>query len=498
LELVYRNSHTAAEELQQEAMRLDVIKEKLSQSLVANKQKALFIEMQAYDDEFQKAIIDNVLPAVQKGEKDLAVVWMSPLAQIANNFINRGEALQEELHLEQEEALSQIKQVMVTSIRNMSIVLVLAILGALVIFYIVSRIVVNPLKQVVGISQKIALGDLTGEELVVRSQDEIGQLLMSFNEMTRNLRGLIGNITATAQEMSASSQELAAGSTQVGNGASQVAATVQEMAKGIGGLSQQAENLASLGRDLLNSIRKVDEQAQSMGEGARQVAQVVTAGGETTDQAVKQMSIIDEMVGSTVTQVDKLGQSSKEIGQIVELITSIADQTNLLALNAAIEAARAGEQGRGFAVVAEEVRKLAEQSGEAAQGITGIIQEMQLDASRAVTNMHQSAGQVRKGSEVMESTRQSFLEISRVITGLVEEAAEVAKLSKEMEGGAEEMASAIDNVAAITQENDAAALEIAGAAEEQSAAVEQITSSVNGLAELAQELNRAVDKFSLE
>jgi methyl-accepting chemotaxis protein len=498
LELVYRNSITAEEELQQEAMRLDAIKETLSQSLVTREQKALFIEMQAYDDEFQKAMAENVLPALRKGDKELAMVWMSPLAEIANNFINRGEDLHEELHREQDEALSYINQVMVTSLRNMGIVLGIAILASLVIFFVVTRIVVNPLKQLVGISQKIAVGDLTGKELEIKTQDEMGQLLMSFNEMNKNLRALVSSITNTAQEVSAASQELAASSTQVGDGASQVASTVQEMAKGIGELSQQAESLASLGHDLLNNINRVDEQAQSMGEGARQVAQVVKAGGETTDQAVRQMSVIEEMVASTLTEMDKFEQSAKEIGQIVELITSIADQTNLLALNAAIEAARAGEQGRGFAVVAEEVRKLAEQAGEAAQGITKIIQEMQLDAGRAATNMHQSAEEVRKGGEVMASTHQAFLEINRVITGLLDQAAVVANLSKEMGEKAEEMSSAVDNVAAIAQENDAAALEIAGAAEEQSAAVEQIASSVNGLAELAQKLNRAVDQFTLE
>ena len=257
-------------------MRLDAIKETLSQSLVTREQKALFIEMQAYDDEFEKAMAENVLPALRKGDKELAMVWMSPLAEIANNFINRGEDLHEELHREQDEALSYINQVMVTSLRNMGIVLGIAILASLVIFFVVTRIVVNPLKQLVGISQKIAVGDLTGKELEIKTQDEMGQLLMSFNEMNKNLRALVSSITDTAQEVSAASQELAASSTQVGDGASQVASTVQEMAKGIGELSQQAESLASLGHDLLNNINRVDEQAQSMGEGARQVAQVVS------------------------------------------------------------------------------------------------------------------------------------------------------------------------------------------------------------------------------
>ena len=212
-------------------------------------------------------------------------------------------------------------------------------------------------------------------------------------------------------------------------------------------------------------------------------------------RAVTQMASIERTVNNSAQVVAKLGERSKEIGQIVSVISGIAGQTNLLALNAAIEAARAGEQGLGFAVVADEVRKLAEQSQEAAQRIAELIGEIQGDTDQAVVAMSEGTREVKVGSEVVTAAGQAFAEITELVAHVSEQVQDISQVMQRMSQGSEQIVTSVHTVSNLSEAAMGEAQTVSAATEEQSASMEEIASSSRALANLAQDLQEAVNRF---
>ena len=183
------------------------------------------------------------------------------------------------------------------------------------------------------------------------------------------------------------------------------------------------------------------------------------------------MGQIEQTVTRSSSVVAKLGERSKEIGQIVDTISGIAGQTNLLALNAAIEAARAGEQGRGFAVVAEEVRKLAEQSQGAAKQIAGLIGEIRNDTDSAVVAMNEGTKEVRIGTEVVNNAGQSFRDIYTSVSDVTGQVREISAAIEQMAAGSQQIVSSVKEIDVISKDTSAQAQTVSAATEEQSASM---------------------------
>mgnify|MGYP000512754713 CR=1 FL=1 len=210
----------------------------------------------------------------------------------------------------------------------------------------------------------LAKGDLTQSDLPVTSQDELGQLAANFNAMMKNIRDVIRQVAGTAEQLAAASEQLTAGAHQMAESATEIAGTVANVAEGT---DAQLESLAGAKKNIgivSGDIDTVTEKAERVAGNSVRTAEAAAKGESLMNEAMTKMTGIEQSVLRSAKVVEKLGESSKQIGEIVETISAIAEQTNLLALNAAIEAARAGETGRGFAVVAQEVGKLSETTRE--------------------------------------------------------------------------------------------------------------------------------------
>ncbi|MDY0409834.1 methyl-accepting chemotaxis protein [Virgibacillus soli] len=171
------------------------------------------------------------------------------------------------------------------------------------------------------------------------------------------------------------------------------------------------------------------------------------SGNHSIQQVIQQMEKIDKVVDNSASIVKQLGDHSKEIGKIIDVITTIADQTNLLALNAAIESARAGEHGRGFAVVADEVRNLAEQSKSSAEQIAAFIEKIQADTSFAVDAMDMGTKEVKLGMEVVQEAEKGFKKILRLIEHVTAQTQETSAASEEMSASLEQVNSSMGEIA---------------------------------------------------
>ncbi|MFS0726168.1 methyl-accepting chemotaxis protein [Paenibacillus sp. 1P07SE] len=335
------------------------------------------------------------------------------------------------------------------------VILVAAVILCIVFGTVISRVISGPLSKVASLVNRVADGDLR-QTIGIRTKDEIGQLAMAIDSMVENLRSIVGGILTSSQSVSAAAE--------------QISASTQEVASGSANQANAAQTINELFVELSSAIHSVAQNTEQASEIAESTMTLAREGGEVIRSSVESMQQVNG-------QMRRLEGDSQKIGEIIEVIEDIADQTNLLALNAAIEAARAGEQGRGFAVVADEVRKLAERSGEATKQIAGIIKGMQ-------ENTRQSVLAVQESTVLSEKTGESFRSIADMVDESGQKVAEIAAASEEQAAQSSTVLTAVENISSVTEE--------AAASSEETAATAQ------SLAQLAEELQHSVSTFKLE
>ncbi|MDR3560648.1 MAG: methyl-accepting chemotaxis protein, partial [Negativicutes bacterium] len=279
--------------------------------------------------------------------------------------------------------------------------------------------------------------------------------------------------------------------------ANQIAIVIGEVATGAEKQLKAVDDTADVVGQMSAGIQQIAANANSVAGTSAQSAEAAQEGSKAVEKAITQMSQIEDTVTRSAQVVSKLGERSKEIGTIVDTIAGIAGQTNLLALNAAIEAARAGEQGRGFAVVAEEVRKLAEQSQDAAKQIASLIGEIQKDTDSAVVAMTEGTKEVRVGSEVVQDAGKTFQDIFAAFNQVTGQIREISAAIEELAGGSQQIVSSVREIDSISKGATSQAQTVSAATEEQSATMEEIAASSQALARMAEELTQAVSRFKI-
>jgi methyl-accepting chemotaxis protein len=371
----------------------------------------------------------------------------------------------------------------------------MVILAAFIVA-LVTRRIIKPLDKLQGVAERIAQGDCT-TTIDVHEKNEIGNLANSFREMTVNIQKLIGHIRNSSLQVASSSEQLTTSAEQSAQAASQVAGVINEVAQGAEIQARAVNKANDVVERMLSSIQQVTGSAKDVATVADQATNAAQEGDRAVHTTVSQMKQIEVAVENAAQVVGKLGTRSTEIGQIVDAISGIAGQTNLLALNAAIEAARAGEQGRGFAVVAEEVRKLAEQSQNAAKQIAQLIGEIQEDTGKAISSMDAGTHEVKVGAEVVNSAGQAFREIVRLIDQVSLQVHGITAAVDQMAKGSQELVSAVQDIEKISGETLGQTQSVSAATQEQSASMEEIAASSQALARMAEALQKNVEQFKV-
>lgn len=380
--------------------------------------------------------------------------------------------------------------------RTTVVTLIISVL-ALVIGICFARLISRPLEALVTSAKAISNGDLTIKKIPYQSKDEIRELIDAFDSMAQNLRKLITKVADASQQVAASSEELTASSEQSAQAANQVAIAITDVAQGTEKQLKSIDSATLEVEQMSLGIQQVSDNANVVALTSEKTAGAANHGEQAIDKAISQMNMIEKSVINSAAEVTKLGDRSKEIGQIVSTISGIASQTNLLALNAAIEAARAGEQGRGFAVVAEEVRKLAEQSQEAAKQIAQLISEIQSETEKAVVAMNQGTQEVGIGTKVVNSAGEAFGEITKLVQEMSGQTQEISVAIKQMAEGSQRIVYTFTEIEGASTEAAGHAQNVSAATEEQSASMEEIASSSQNLAKMAEDLQDIISSFKI-
>ncbi|QLH74270.1 MAG: PAS domain-containing protein [Methanomassiliicoccales archaeon] len=353
--------------------------------------------------------------------------------------------------------------------------------------------------------ESLASGDMTTSIEIPRTDDkdlessqmvmlEIGEAIEKFRQ---GIVELLTEVNRSVDLVSSTSQELASSAEEMNASTEQVSSAIQQISKGAQNQAAQVEDTAKIMADIASSVEVVVERSNKAMQTAQGGSKSCAEGMVTVQNTVKKMREIERSSAESANVINTLGQRSEEIGQIVDVITSISDQTNLLALNAAIEAARAGEQGRGFAVVAEEVKNLAEDSREAAERIAKIVKDVQSMTLKAVESIRSGSKEVTEGVSAAEMAGKAFEEIKGGVDNIAAMVDEIVKLMIKQKEGTQRAAKSVDGIASVAEETASASEESASSTEELTASMEDMTARAQSLSEMAINLKRITSKFKL-
>jgi methyl-accepting chemotaxis protein len=378
-----------------------------------------------------------------------------------------------------------------------SVTLGMGVFWSGVLAFFAAGFIVKPLQRLEQAALKAAEGDIAVEVEVPKSDDEIRSLGLAFNRMLHNLRDMVSSIEENFTKTNSNVVDLSKASEMASQQADAISRTISEISAGAESSAMSIQTTAESVEDVIQIAQEVQNHSKSSEQLSKNMVTELKGSKEVIHSLVEGITTLAKGNEDSLVVVRRLEDNAKKVEQIIQLVGDIANQTNLLALNASIEAARAGEQGKGFAVVAEEVRKLADESGKAVQGISDLIKNIQTEVGNVVgqittqvTTANKEAEKGSKTNEVIETMTSTIHEVAdsvQKISGLVDKQMESIRLTSQQS----------QEVAAIAEETSAGAEEVSEATREQAAVMDDVEELALNLKKQAESLKGTITRFHL-
>lgn len=485
---------TAFDDLSKEFNKL---KKVLSPSLTTKDSKQLFADIVENDKKITSMFHFTIMPEVKLHHvREYRLGKLKADDMIAETVVKL-EQLSDMLKTEQQKAVSSAKAALILTLIILGISIVISAALGIVSILIIGRIISNQLGRIVHLSNEVASGNLNVEAIEYDGSDEIAELGLAANSMKERLQAMIQEISAVSNFVTDKSGELYIAANEVKAASQQGASTMQELSSGAEEQAKSASELAKMMESYMAEVEKASQNGMEIQKASNDVLDMTKSGNTLMIESQKQMSMINEIMKTSVQRVSGLDEQTQQITKLIQVIHDIANQTNLLALNAAIEAARAGEHGRGFAVVADEVRKLAEQVSLSVSDITAIVKGIQLESSNVVSSLQTGYTEVEKGTDQIQLTGVTFEKIFDAVNMMSNNVNEISLNLERVSVAAETMNVSIENIADVSEQSAAGIEQTSAVITQTNYSMEEISENAQNLSELAEQLNAMIVKFRL-
>nr|WP_248915772.1 methyl-accepting chemotaxis protein [Pseudomonas moorei] len=394
-------------------------------------------------------------------------------------LLEQEKTVYQQLHQRADQVVARVDQAYVaedqsmqTELKKNSLLIIgssaLALLVGLVAAWVITRLIVAPLRSVIRVAQQIASGDLSGTVEVTR-RDEIGQLMQAMQQMGAGLSHIVSGLQAGIEQLATSAQSLSA--------------VTEQTNLEVSSQKEETEQVATAMNQMTATVHDVARNAEEAAQAAQTADGKVESGQQVVRQSMARIEQLADSATSASSSIESLSAEIQNIGTVLGVIKSVAEQTNLLALNAAIEAARAGEQGRGFAVVADEVRALAKRTQQSTEEIERLVSALRTAAQTSVQ-------QIQSSGELVKLAVSDALQTESALGSIASAVSLIQQMNQQIAAAAEEQSS-------VAEEINRSVTSIRASADQSSLAMQGNAASSIELAQLGVELKGMVGHFRL-
>ncbi|NLN65640.1 MAG: HAMP domain-containing protein [Clostridiaceae bacterium] len=441
------------------------------------------------DDAFHNEIIPK-----SEEEAIMAIVKVSGLRDPTELLFER---IKDEVDEEMELVIHAASQ----DVQNAIVSLIISIISALtlgtVIVFLISRNISRNLYKVVNVLNQISDGNLNVETIRFDGKDEVAQLSGSINKTLLELKGIIRGIKEAADKVESESTEMKRVAVEGNSGIGHISDTMTQMSAGAEEQASSASDIAGSISALSGLIETANQNQDDLQNSSEDILKVVGNGTRQMEDSVDKMQQIHDVFQDTVQKVRIFDERLDKISDLIQIINTIAKQTNLLALNAAIEAARAGEAGKGFAVVSDEIRKLSEQVAKSVREITDMVTRIQAESKFIADSLENGYENVREGTANIQVTGEIFNRIQSEVYSMVDKVNHVSAGLEEISDNVQKVNTAVENVAAISEENSAGIEETAASISRQNELMNTIADNAGVLSLSAERLKQMTGRFQV-
>ncbi|MFT8319970.1 MAG: methyl-accepting chemotaxis protein [Bacillus sp. (in: firmicutes)] len=447
---------------------------------------------------WEKLIVDQVIPAYEKGGSDAAIPIMKEFCQTWSTDAREAWG---NVELKADNQLTHTSDAILTDNQVQKKwfigIAFLSTAVSLLVAIWMARSIIGPIGMVVKRLSKISNNDLSGDPLSFKRKDEFQVLANAVNNMINNLRNITLSIRKAEGSLSATSSQLVDNQNDLKEKAEEVQSGIEAVSQGSYIQMESAAETSKAMDIVSNRMESIAHSSSEMSNYSQRVNEYASEGNEIIQGAILELNMLDAAVNETSTAMMRLGKGSDKIGEISTLINDIAEQTNLLALNAAIEAARAGENGKGFAVVAKEVSQLAERSKQSAGEIVALISTIKEDSNTAISSTAKAKEEMEVSLHASNNAGLAFKNIQGAIQKITAQIQEVSSSSEDISASMEETTASIEQLARIAKENATSVSQVSTSTTTQQQALHQVQQTIDDLNQMARELKQIIERFKV-